>query len=67
LKLNKTPNEISQTDIDTLRTFGFSDRHIQEAIVMTGIARYANTTSFGLGSAPDFQNERARFGSGAGK
>ena len=66
LKLNRTPSDVSQTDIDTLRTFGFSDRHIQEAIVMTGVARYANTTSFGLGTVPDFQNERVRFGSGSG-
>ena len=61
VKLNNTPLEVSQTDIDTLRTFGFTDQHILEAIVMTGIARYANTVSFGLGTAPDFENERTNF------
>jgi uncharacterized peroxidase-related enzyme len=61
LKLNKTPGELSQADVDTLRTFGFTDQHIQEAIVMTAVARYANTTSFGLGTVPDFENERTKF------
>lgn len=58
LKLNSAPNELSQDDVDRLRTFGFSDAHIQEAILVTAMARSANTISFGLGTQPDFENER---------
>lgn len=61
IKLNNTPEQMAQADVDTLRTFGFTDRHILEAIVMTGIARYANSISFALGTAPDFENERVNF------
>ena len=62
IKLNAAPTEFAQTDVDALRTFGFTDRHILEAIVMTGIARLANTISFALGTVPDFQNDRVNFG-----
>lgn len=58
VKLNNTPAELTQSDFDTLRTFGFTDAHIQEAIMITAIARSANTIAFGLGTVPDFQNER---------
>ncbi len=61
LKLNNTPAELCQVDIDTLRTFGFTDPQIQEAIMMTAMARYANTVSFGLGTQPDFENDRLDF------
>ncbi len=61
LKLNNSPTEMAPSDIDTLRTFGFNDLQIQEAIAMTAMARYANTVSFGLGTMPDFQNERVDF------
>jgi uncharacterized peroxidase-related enzyme len=62
LKLNNTPLEMTQADVDTLRTFGFSDAQIQETIAMTAMARYANTVSFGLGTLPDFQNDLLDFG-----
>ena len=61
VKLNNTPTQLTQTDVDTLRTFGFDDQHIQEAILMTAIARYANTVAFGFGAVPDFQNDRTNF------
>jgi uncharacterized peroxidase-related enzyme len=61
LKLNNTPTELAQSDVDTLRTFGFTDRHIQEAIVVTGLARYSNTVAFGLGTFLDFQNDQLGF------
>ncbi len=66
LKLNSEPWEINSADLDTLRTFGFSDQQILEAIVMTGVAQFANTVSFGLGTLPDFENERVRFTAGPG-
>ena len=58
IKLSEAPTEIGEADIATLRTFGFSDRHILEAIVMTAFARQANLVAFGLGTVPDFHNER---------
>jgi uncharacterized peroxidase-related enzyme len=61
VKLNNQPAQICQADIDTLRTFGFSDQHILEAIVMTGVAQFANTANFGLGTTPDFKNDRVDF------
>jgi uncharacterized peroxidase-related enzyme len=61
LKLNNTPTEFTQSDVDTLRTFGFTDQHIQEAIIVTALGRYANTVSFGLGTFPDFQNDQLGF------
>jgi uncharacterized peroxidase-related enzyme len=61
IKLNGTPGPVTKADIDTLRTFGFSDQHIQEAIVITGLARYANTIAFGLGTLPDFDNDKLDF------
>ncbi|HVY92360.1 MAG TPA: peroxidase-related enzyme [Bryobacteraceae bacterium] len=59
IKLNEKPGEMTQADIDTLRTFGFTDAQILEAIVMTGTAQFANMLSFALGTAPDFPNDGA--------
>jgi uncharacterized peroxidase-related enzyme len=68
VKLNGEPAKICEADIETLRTFGFSDQQILEAIVMTGLAQFANTVSFGLGTVPDFENERVNFApAGAGR
>ena len=54
LKLNASPRKIEEDDIDGLRTYEFSDQQILEAILMVGIAQYANVVSFGLGTVPDF-------------
>ena len=62
IKLNGQPTAITEDDIEGLRTFGFTDPQIQEAIVMTGVAQFANLVSFGLGVVPDFENERVNFG-----
>jgi uncharacterized peroxidase-related enzyme len=62
-KLNKQPTKISKRDIDTLRTYGYTDEQIMEAVLMVGLAKFANFVSFGLGTAPDFdpsQNIRTR-------
>jgi uncharacterized peroxidase-related enzyme len=61
LKLNNTPTDVAPQDIEILRTFGFSDQQIQEAVVVTGLARYANIVSFGLGTVPDFENDDLAF------
>jgi len=57
-KLNREGSKISRADIETLRTFGFGDQQILEAIVVVGFAQLANTVAFGLGTVPDFRNAR---------
>jgi alkylhydroperoxidase family enzyme len=45
---------VSRCDIDALHTHGYSDEQILEAILVVGLAKYANYVSFGLGAVPDF-------------
>ena len=52
-KLNGQPARISKRDIDVLRTYGFNEQQIMEAVVMVGVAKFANFVAFGLGTAPD--------------
>ena len=54
VKLNSQPTKVKRRDIDALRTYGFSDEQILEAILVVGLAKYANYVSFGLGTVPDF-------------
>jgi uncharacterized peroxidase-related enzyme len=58
LKLNKSGRKVDEDDIDGLRTYGFSDPQILETILMVGIAQFANTVSFGLGTVPDFDSSK---------
>ena len=60
LKLNKEPRKIDADDIEELRTYGFDDAHILEAILVVGLAHYANVVSFGLGTVPDFDAARVQ-------
>lgn len=53
-KLNGQPAKITKRDIDVLHTYGFSDQQIMEAVLMVGLAKFANFVAFGLGTAPDF-------------
>lgn len=55
-KLNRTPHKIAERDIAALRTFGFSSEQILEAVLTTGLARFTNTVSLGLGLVPDYEN-----------
>src|SRR6266536_2286276 len=57
-KLNGQPTKIGSSDIDALRTYGFSEQQIHEAIVTVGFAGFANTVALGLGTVPDFHNRR---------
>src|SRR5881227_1954190 len=57
-KLNEHSSKIEASDIETLRTYGFSEQQIHEAIVTTGFAKFANVVAFGLGTIPDFHNRR---------
>jgi uncharacterized peroxidase-related enzyme len=54
-KLNGEPTKIAKRDIDVLHTYGFSDQQIMEAVLMVGLAKFANFVAFGLGTAPDFE------------
>jgi uncharacterized peroxidase-related enzyme len=60
-KLNNEPTKISRADIDALRPYGYSDEQIHEAVLVVGLAKFANYLSFGLGTVPDFDNPRVNF------
>jgi len=57
-KFNKQPSKIGADDIEVLRTYGFGEQHILEAIVTVGFTQFANSVAFGLGTVPDFHNRR---------
>src|SRR5215469_15329725 len=60
-KLNSHPSKVSRADIDALRTFGYTDQQIMEAVVVVGFAKFANYIAFGLGTLPDFDNSKIPF------
>lgn len=55
LKLNNHPLKITQEDVDDLKTYGFDDQQILEAVMCAGLAKFANYIGFGLGTVPDYQ------------
>jgi len=57
-KLNATARKVDADDVEELRTFGFDDQQILEAIVMVGIAQFANGLAYGLGTVPDFDSTK---------
>jgi uncharacterized peroxidase-related enzyme len=57
-KLNNQGSKIASSDVEALRTYGFNEQQILEAVLMVGWAKFANTVAFGLGTVPDFQNRR---------
>jgi len=54
LKLSREPASIGKQDIDRLRTLGFSDEMVLEAILMTALTNFLCSLSTGLGVVPDF-------------
>jgi uncharacterized peroxidase-related enzyme len=54
VKLNNHPLQITQDDIDDLRSYGFGDQQILEAVACVGLAKLANCVGFGLGTVPDY-------------
>ena len=54
-KLNSQPTKLSSRDIDGLRTYGYSDEQILEAVLVVGLAKFGNYVAFGLGTLPDFE------------
>jgi len=57
-KLNSQPTKIGSSDIEALRTYGFNEQQILEAVLLVGWAKFANIVAFGLGTVPDFHNRR---------
>jgi len=55
LKLNRQATRVGGDDVQGLRTYGFTDEQILEAILVIGLARFANLVSAGLGTVPDFE------------
>src|SRR3954466_11976577 len=66
-KLNHQRAKVNRSDIDALRTFGFNDQQILEAIVTVGFAQFANTVAFGVGTVPDFRNQKIESALGHGR
>jgi len=58
VKLNSQGSKIGLSDIGALRTYGFSEQQILEAVLLVGWAKFANIVAFGLGTVPDFHNRR---------
>jgi len=58
-KLNRQPTKVSRRDIDALKTYGYNDQQIMEAVLMVGLAKFANFVAFGLGTSPDFDPSQA--------
>ena len=54
LKLSRHAPSVCWQDIEALRTCGFGDESIFEAVVVTALAVYRCTLSLGLGPEPDF-------------
>jgi len=65
-KLNVQRSKVDRSDIYALRKFGFNDQQILEAIVTVGFAQFANTVAFGLGTVPDFRNQKIESALGYG-
>ena len=57
-KLNNESQKIKGADVETLRTYGFNEQQILEAVVIVGFAKFANVVAFGLGTVPDFNNAK---------
>jgi uncharacterized peroxidase-related enzyme len=66
-KLNGQSSKIAAADIEALRTYGFSEQQILEAVVIVGFAKFANVVAFGLGTVPDFRNAKIEQALGRGE
>jgi uncharacterized peroxidase-related enzyme len=66
-KLNNQSTKIAASDIEALRTYGFSEQQILEAVVIVGFAKFANVVAFGLGTVPDFRNAKIEQALGLGE
>lgn len=48
-KLTRTPGEMEQSDVETLRSAGFSDRDILDICTVVSYYAYVNRIADGLG------------------
>jgi len=53
-KLASAPAQFSGSDVESLRSHGFRDEQVLEAVAMTAFTNFLNTVQFGLGAKPDF-------------
>jgi len=60
-KLNSEPTTIGKADVDALRTYGYGEEQILEAVLMVATAKFSNFTAFGLGTVPDFDSSQVNF------
>ena len=58
-KLNGQPTKITKRDIDVLRTYGYNDQQILDAVLMVALAKFTNFVAFGLGTTLDFDPSKA--------
>ncbi len=49
MKLTKTPEKMGQSDVDSLRALGLSDRAINDAVQVVAYFNYINRVADGLG------------------
>ena len=49
VKLTKTPGAMDDSDVEVLRSVGFSDRDILDIVEVVGYYAYANRIADGLG------------------
>ncbi|HJZ13748.1 MAG TPA: hypothetical protein VJ521_16460 [Acidobacteriota bacterium] len=58
-KLNVTPGDVRQTDIDQLRSAGFSDENIFDAVVLVAYFNFMNRIADGLGVEPEPEKQKS--------
>lgn len=52
-KLTRTPQQMTRTDVDALRSVGFSDEDIVDAAQLVGYFNYSNRVMDSLGIEPE--------------
>jgi len=58
LKVARRSPTFGLADVEGLRTHGFTDHQILEAVVMASLTNFLNTLQVGLGTVPDFHPRR---------
>ena len=53
VKLTRVPGEMTASDVEDLRTAGFSDRDVLDIVEVTAYYAYANRIADGLGVEPE--------------
>jgi uncharacterized peroxidase-related enzyme len=59
LKLNRQATKVTRDDIEGLKRYSFEDEQILEAVLVTGLAKFANAVAAGLGAEADFEPNTA--------